>query len=308
MINVSVIIPVYKTPLDCLNTCLRSLVAQDMSKSEFVVVLDGASDDAYSVCEEYAVKDARFKIFRNAHLGVSATRNFGISNAHGEYIAFVDSDDWIDANTLQECFDFAKKFNSDIVTMDFFENKKGMDILRKQQPKSTDAQKMLRQILVGELFGGMPIRMIKMDFYKKHPTLFPTNVGYCEDVAFWAQFLQFQPQINYLNKAFYHYVQDNKDSITRKYTVEKYIERKKSIQVLKKILPNTFDSEINMAAFNVKMEAMKYGLLSSKDYMSFEKTYLKNLFFSNQTLRRRAYLLFITIYTAIFKKAFKEFL
>ncbi len=308
MINVSVIVPVYKTPLDNLNTCLGSLVAQSMTKSEFIIVLDGPSDAEYSICKDYATKDSRFKVFQNTHLGVSATRNFGISNAQGEYIAFVDSDDWIDANTLQECYDFAKKNNSDIVTMDFFENKEGKDILRKQKPKSTNAQKMLHQILVGELFGGMPIRMIKMDFYKKHPTLFPTNVGYCEDVAFWAQFLQFQPQINYLNKAFYHYVQDNKDSITRKYTVEKYIERKKSIQVLKKILPNTFDSEINMAAFNVKMEAMKYGLLSSKDYMSFEKTYLKNLIFSNQTLRRRAYLLFITIYTAIFKKAFKEFL
>ncbi len=307
-VKISVIVPIYIVPPEYLRACLDSLAAQTLQECEFIMVSDGAPDAENQICEEYTQKDFRFKFFKKEHKGVSAARNFGIKQATGEYISFVDSDDWIDSNMLQDSYNFANERSLDVLTMNFFETKNNTDTLRIQDPKTKDPISFLRQILTGKIFGGMPLRIIKKTFYNKRTILFPEHIGYCEDILFWVHFLQTRPKIDYLNKAFYHYVQDNNNSITRNYTIEKYIERKKFIKVLKEILPSTFDSEINMAAFNVKMEAMRYGLLSSNDYMSFEKTYLKSLFFSNQTLRRKAYLLFNTMYMAIFKKPFRDFL
>ena len=99
-IKVSVVIPVYRTPLEYLRACLDSLVAQTMQECEFIVVSDGAPEAECSICEEYAARDCRIKFFRREHAGVSATRNYGMAQALGKYISFVDSDDWIDANIL----------------------------------------------------------------------------------------------------------------------------------------------------------------------------------------------------------------
>lgn len=282
MILLSFIIPVYRVPLKYLRVCLDSLVAQTLQKCEFIVVSDGAPEAECSICEEYAKKDQRFKFFKRNHAGVSTTRNFGLKQACGEYIAFVDSDDWIDANMARECYFFAKKQKSDVVTMDFFTTQKGVSVLHRQKPKSLIPQKILSQVLNEDLFGGVWLRIIRKDFYDKHPIAFPEQVGYCEDVLFWANFLQQQPKIDYLPKAFYHYVQDNNESITRNYTVEKYIERKKFIYELKKILPSCFKNDINMAAFNVKMEALRNGYLTYSDFASFEPTNLRTLLCSKQ--------------------------
>ena len=170
--KVSVIVPVYKVPLEYLRECLGSLAAQTLQESEFIIVSDGAPKEECSICDEYATKDIRFKFFKREHAGVSTTRNYGIAQALGEYITFVDADDWIDKSTLQEIYTFVKKNNSDILTMDFYETKNKIDTLRSQAPHSVDPLCILHQILIGELFGGMPIRIIKKDFYDKHPITF----------------------------------------------------------------------------------------------------------------------------------------
>ena len=109
--KVSVIIPIYKVFPDYLRSCLDSLVAQDMEECEFILVSDGAPEIENSICEEYASKDARFKFFKCEHAGVSATRNYGIEKAQGEYITFVDADDWIEPGTCDTTYSFAQKNN-----------------------------------------------------------------------------------------------------------------------------------------------------------------------------------------------------
>ena len=93
--KISVIVPVYKVPLDYLQACFDSLIAQSMQECEFIVVSDGAPEAEKSICEEYATKDSRFKFFKKDHAGVSAARNYGIDQAQGEYITFLDSDDFL---------------------------------------------------------------------------------------------------------------------------------------------------------------------------------------------------------------------
>ena len=112
-ILISVIVPVYKVPLEYLRACLDSLIAQTMLESEFIVVSDGAPEAECSTCEEYAAKDTRFKFFKREHAGVSAARNYGIEQAKGEYITFLDSDDWIEKNSLSQLSIILKKKSYD---------------------------------------------------------------------------------------------------------------------------------------------------------------------------------------------------
>lgn len=308
MNKVSVIVPVYKVPLEYLRACFDSLVAQTMQECEFIIVSDGAPEAECSVCEEYAKKDTRFRFFKRVHAGVSNTRNFGIEQVNGEYIAFVDSDDRIDSNMLEECYSFAKDNPSDITTMDFFVTEKNIDTLQLQKPKSKNADNFIREILSGTLFGGMPLRMINSDFYRSNPVKWRTDLGYCEDVVFWAEFCKANPKISYMNKAFYHYVQDNNNSITRNYTIEKFKERQKYIQILKSILPQSFSKEVNLAAFYVKMEAMQNKMLSVRTFMSFERTTLYTLSISSVPFITKLYLLFHIFTMTVFKKSYKEYL
>jgi glycosyltransferase involved in cell wall biosynthesis len=126
MIKVSVIVPVYKVPLEYLRACLDSLTAQTMQECEFIIVSDGAPEAECSICDEYTSKDARFKFFKQEHAGVSAARNFGIEQAQGEYITFVDADDWIEPNLCTSSYKYAKESESDIVLWEAAQNNNGI--------------------------------------------------------------------------------------------------------------------------------------------------------------------------------------
>ncbi len=100
--DISIIIPVYNVE-DYLRKCLDSLVAQtiDKSKMEVVLVDDGSSDSSPAICDEYAANYSFFKVYHLKNGGVSSARNFGIDNAHGKYIMFLDSDDWLTKKSVK---------------------------------------------------------------------------------------------------------------------------------------------------------------------------------------------------------------
>ena len=105
--DISVIIPVYNVE-EYLHKCLDSLVAQtvDKSKMEVILVDDGSSDNSPAICDEYAADHSFFKVFHRENGGVSSARNFGIENAHGKYIMFLDSDDWLTKKSVKSLVSF----------------------------------------------------------------------------------------------------------------------------------------------------------------------------------------------------------
>ena len=304
----SVIVPVYEVPVPLLHACLGSLMAQTERDCEFVVVSDGAPAEEQSICEEFARKDSRFKFVKCEHAGVSAARNRGVAEAQGDYLAFVDADDRVEPDMLEKCLVFAEDSGADLVTMNLIVTAKGVDDFRTQKPESLEPESILRQILRGELFGGMQIRIIKTEFLRRQSVKWRENLGYCEDVIFWAEFLRRHPKVAYMDAAFYHYVQDNPKSITIDYTIEKFEERKKYIRILKELLPPSFSNEVKVAAFNVKLEAMRHGLLPAKEFIAFERTPLRIVWNSHLPRKTRALLCLHTILLVLFGKTYREYL
>lgn len=101
---ISVIVPVYNTK-EYLSRCVESLLAQTYSPMEILLVDDGSSDGSEQLCDEFAAKDERIRVFHKENGGSSTARNLGLDNAKGEYIGFVDSDDYVEADMYQYLYD-----------------------------------------------------------------------------------------------------------------------------------------------------------------------------------------------------------
>lgn len=115
---VSVVLPIYNVE-KYLDRCIKSVVNQSYKNLEIILVDDGSPDTCPQKCEDWAQKDNRIRVIHKANAGLGMARNTGIENATGEYIYFVDSDDYIALNTIEKCYNLAEKEHADIVTFGF---------------------------------------------------------------------------------------------------------------------------------------------------------------------------------------------
>lgn len=118
--KISIIIPIFNAE-KYLKKCLNSIQSQSLDDIEIICIDDGSNDNSLSILKEYAKDDNRFKIYVEENKGPGAARNYGIKKAKGNYILFVDSDDWIEKNTLEEIYKTAINNKSDIVLFNSIE-------------------------------------------------------------------------------------------------------------------------------------------------------------------------------------------
>ena len=116
--TVSIIVPVYNAQRT-LRRCIDSVLNQTFSDFELLLVDDGSKDESGEICDSYALRDERVKVFHIENSGVSAARNVALDRARGEYLQFLDSDDWITADATQQFVRAARKYDCDMVISDF---------------------------------------------------------------------------------------------------------------------------------------------------------------------------------------------
>lgn len=114
MNKISVIVPIYNVE-QYLPKCIDSILNQTYKNLEIILVDDGSTDASAKLCDEYAQKDSRVVVLHKENGGASSSRNAGLDVASGEYIAFVDSDDWLDSNMYADMMDISLKYDADIV-------------------------------------------------------------------------------------------------------------------------------------------------------------------------------------------------
>lgn len=129
---ISIIIPVYNVE-KYLSRCLDSVVNQTYKNLEIIIVDDGSTDDSGRICDEYKKRDDRIKVYHKENGGLSDARNFGIGKASGDYIGFVDSDDWISENMFNELKNLIIKNHADIAVCGIA--RIAGDHLKPKQPK-----------------------------------------------------------------------------------------------------------------------------------------------------------------------------
>lgn len=114
-VKVSIIVPVYNIPENILRKCVESTIHQTMKEIEIILVDDGSTNNAGLICDEYCSQDNRIRVIHKENGGLSAARNTGYENATGEWVTFLDSDDWIDAHTCEDTYKLGVESNSDVV-------------------------------------------------------------------------------------------------------------------------------------------------------------------------------------------------
>lgn len=113
-ITVSVIVPIYNKEL-YLEDCLESIINQTLKSIEIILVDDGSTDNSKKICEQYLEKDNRIKYYYQENAGLAAARQTGIDHSVGEYVGFIDADDWIDLDMYEEMYSKAKNYVADVV-------------------------------------------------------------------------------------------------------------------------------------------------------------------------------------------------
>ena len=212
--KVSVIVPVYKAE-KYLHRCVDSIIAQTFKDWELLLVDDGSPDNSGKLCDEYAQKDSRIKVFHKKNGGVSSARQMGLDNATGEYTIHADPDDWVEPTMLEELYAKAIEDNADMVICDYFQAFKHKQVYTKQNIKSLENDSILRQILMHTMSGAVWNKLVKRSTIVNNKIKFPP-ITFCEDTFFICDLLRFKQNISYLNKAFYHYDQAlNSSSLTR---------------------------------------------------------------------------------------------
>lgn len=203
--KISVIVPVYKAEA-YLHRCVDSILAQTFQDFEVLLVDDGSPDRSGEICDEYARKDKRVRVFHKENGGVSSARQCGMDHARGEYTIHADPDDWVDPTMLEELYQKAKEEDADMVICDFYEERKNKTIYVRQQPSSLDHETVLCE-LFGHLWGSCWNKLVKCTRYKEFEIMFPLELSCCEDLYVNACLAAEDIRIAYLDRAFYHYDQ-----------------------------------------------------------------------------------------------------
>ncbi|MBO5349929.1 MAG: glycosyltransferase family 2 protein [Clostridia bacterium] len=200
MTKVSVIVPIYNVE-KYLKKCLDSLVGQTLKDIEILAINDGSPDNSQKIVDEYVKKYDNIKSYIKENGGQSDARNFGLEKAKGDYIVFVDADDWIDKNFLKVMYENAKTHNSDIVICDFeeiYEN--GVTKIKKEIDKNIEDIQKAYMIAMP----GFCNKMLKKDFLRKIDFKFFNGIFY-EDLAIYPIVAAKTNNISYVNKALYKY-------------------------------------------------------------------------------------------------------
>lgn len=216
---ISVIVAVYKAE-NYLRKCLDSLRAQTFKDFEVLLVDDGSPDGSGAICDEYAARDPRFRVFHKENGGVSSARQFGMDHARGEYTIHADPDDWVEPDMLAELYAKARADQADMVICDYYVDRGGRSRRVLQRPSALDHETVLRE-LFQQLHGSCWNKLVRRSCYKN--IHFPLGINVCEDLYVNSAVLLQNIKISYLNQAFYHYVQYiNAHSLVRSYSISSY--------------------------------------------------------------------------------------
>lgn len=214
--KISIIVPVYNTE-KYLDKCINSMVNQTLKNIEIILINDGSTDNSLSICKGYADADNRIKLFSIDNSGAGAARNVGLSHSNGDYIGFVDSDDWIENDMFEKLYDKALETRSSIVSCNFYRNYTNEQIKNNIKFKNGFfSEKEIKNNIFPELIcsekltTGVPINMwskiYKRDLIKKNNIVFKEELLGGQDLLFSKECIIHAKSIYFMNdKYLYHY-------------------------------------------------------------------------------------------------------
>jgi glycosyltransferase involved in cell wall biosynthesis len=240
---VSVVVPIYNVE-KYLVKCIDSILNQTYSNLEIILVNDGSPDDCQKICKKYSGLDRRVKVMHKDNGGLSDARNFGLRYATGQYVIFIDADDYIENKLVENAVQEIKKNNADIIIWGYFVDFVDSDekllntivrIPRQQVYESSDNNFEISTDLIGFL-GYAWNKMYKTQYLKINNMEFEKGLSLVEDIVFNAKVLSNCEKIVFIEEPYVHYIQRPRETLGAKYYPNYFELKKRSLSSVDNIL------------------------------------------------------------------------
>lgn len=225
-ILVSIILPIYNVE-KYLHKSLDAIVSQSYKNLEIICVIDGSPDNSIEICKKFASSDSRIKIIEHANCGCAKSRNKAIDIASGDYLCFIDPDDYVNSCYIQKLVEAGEKYNADVVSAETirvgrYNLKKRMNFsgVKKYENKN-DIFKS--QVCPPDY--NVINKMFRADMVRKNAIKFQENVSWCDDVSFCLEALFYSKCVVTVEDAVYYYVKRTDSIVHSQPTKERQLER-----------------------------------------------------------------------------------
>lgn len=304
---ITVIVPIYNCE-NYIDKCIRSILNQTYTNIELILVNDGSTDSSLNICYQYAQSDQRIQIIDKKNEGPAAARNTGISRAAGEYISFVDSDDYVDTFYLEYLFSLMENYEADITSCGFVEENQD---LTKRYPIELFERECFNFSEEYSSHTHLPFVCWHMLFntklLKQNCILFDETIYVMEDFLFNIHSFLESKKMVVDSKILYHRIIRN-DSITQKKMSQSYFNKwytqiyaLREIVELTKTYPNMRADFIYKESYNVAqmLQCIERNNIKESEKLSYLRIILKENFrwenLKQYTLRKKFYFILFSI-------------
>ncbi len=218
---VSIIVPVYNVE-KYLNKCISSIINQSYKNLQILLVDDGSSDASPQICDKYAAVDERITVYHNSNHGPSYSRNFGLERSNGEYITFIDSDDWLEENYVSNLVQAIIETGTELAISPYFFDYPDRSVVIRAD---TSKLKGVLQQDLAQLYKLTPspcCKLYRKDIICKCNIKFPLGIALAEDRVFNYIYLQNIKSYVYIDVPQYHYLQFVENSLTKRRTMKAF--------------------------------------------------------------------------------------
>lgn len=229
-LKVSIIVPIYNAQ-KTLERCIESILNQDFSDFELLLIDDGSKDDSGKICDVYAKKDHRVRVIHKENSGVSASRNLALQEAKGEYLQFLDADDWITPNATRLLVESLEQNHCDMVIADFYRVIKE----RLSHKGSIDEDGVLSREEFANFmmenpadfyYGVLWNKLYKKSIIEKQQLCMNPKISWCEDFMFNLEYIRHCENIFVLQVPIYYYVKTKGSLVSQSMSLTKTIKTK----------------------------------------------------------------------------------
>lgn len=232
---VSIIVPVYNSE-KTIGRCIDSILNQTYKEFELILLDDGSTDTSGQICDQYAQKDGRIRVIHKENSGVSDTRNQGIAAARGEYLQFLDSDDWMTPDATGLFVRAAAEYQCDMVIADFYRvigervSKKGAIEEEGLMGRMGYAMSMMQKP-ADFYYGVLWNKLYKRSVIEKYQLQMDSSISWCEDFKFNLEYIRHIDTIYVLKVPVYYYVKTKGSLVSQGMSMKKMIRMKRTMFV-----------------------------------------------------------------------------
>lgn len=212
MPEISIITPIYNAEKS-LSSCIESILNQTFRDFELLLINDGSTDNSGKICDEFAQRDKRIRVFHKENVGVSSARNVGIRNAKGTYSIHVDSDDYVEKTMLEDMYSAINLSGAEMLICDYYFVERN-NVNKITQGGYTTNEECISLMMRGVIHGSLCNKLILHSLYYKYSLTFPEDIKIKEDLFICISLLLNDVNLIYLDNAYYYYVQ-HPNSLTK---------------------------------------------------------------------------------------------